>query len=71
MNEEEYITDENDPTRVEKITKEDYIISEKEETIEFDDIVQFVGGGNIVNLSNYDCIREKKVLDSLRKGEFR
>lgn len=67
---DEYIDDENDPERIENITKDDDILAEEEETVGFEDVIQTVSPKN-VNLTNYDKIMEKKVFDSLRKGELR
>lgn len=69
--EEQYITNDNDPTRVEKITEEDYTIPEKEEKIEFDKVIETVKTKMITNLTNYDHMMDQKVLDSLRRGVFR
>jgi len=69
--EEEYITNTNDPQAVEKITtKEDYTIPENDEKIEFDEIFETVRT-KITNLANYDQMMEKKVLDALRKGNLK
>ena len=67
---DEYIDDENDPEMIENITKDDDILAEEEETVGFEDVIQTVSIKN-VNLTNYDKIMEKKVFDSLRKGELR
>jgi len=67
---EEYITDENDPQAVEKITKEDYTIIENEEKIEFDEIFESVRA-KITDLTNHDKMMEEKVLDSLRRGTLK
>ncbi len=68
--EEEYITNENDPHRVEKITEEDYTIAEKEEKIEFDEIFKTVKTV-LTNLTNHDHMMNEKVLDALRKGTLK
>lgn len=70
VEEEQYIDEDNDPQKVEEIRKEDYTLIEKEEVIEFDEVFETVRT-KIHNLSNYDHIREERVLDSLRKGKFR
>ena len=67
---EEYITDENDPQAVEKITKEDYTIPEGDEKIDFDEVFETVKT-KITNLTNYDHMMEEKVLDSLRRGKLK
>ena len=67
---EEYITDENDPQAVEKITKEDYTIPDDDEKIDFDKVFETVKT-KITNLTNFDRMMEKKVLDSLRRGKLK
>ncbi len=67
---EEYITDENDPQSVEKITKEDYTIPLDEQKIDFDEVFETVRA-KITDLTNYDHMMEKKVLDFLRRGKLR
>lgn len=68
--EEEYINDDNDPTSVEKITKEDYTIPGDDEKIEFDEIFETVRT-KITNLTKHDKIMENKVFDSLRRGNLK
>ena len=76
MNEEEkyvddeYINNENDPCSVEKITEEDYIVSDEEEKIELDIVLENIKP-RMGNLSNHDHMMEKKILDSLRKGTIK
>ncbi len=67
---DEYIDDENDSERIENITKDDDILAEEEDTVGFEEVIQTVSIKN-VNLTNYDKMMEKKVFDSLRKGELR
>ncbi len=67
---EEYITDENDPQTVEKITKEEYTIPLDEEKVNFDEVFESVKT-KITNLTNYDHMMEEKVLDALRKGKLK
>jgi len=67
---EEYITDENDPQAVEKITKEDYTLIENEEKIDFDEVFESVRA-KITDLTNHDHMMEEKVLDSLRRGKLK
>lgn len=72
IKEEEYVDDEyidskNDPSSVEKITKEDYTIPDDEEKIELDTVLENIKP-RMGNLSNHDHIMEEKVLDALRKG---
>ena len=67
---EEYITDENDPQAVEKITKEDYTISIDNVKIDFDEVFETVRA-KITDLTKYDKMMEQKVLDSLRSGKLK
>lgn len=67
---DEYITDENDPQAVEKITEEDYTIPDDEKKIDFDEVFESVRA-KITDLTNYDRMMEKKVLDSLRSGKLK
>ncbi len=67
---EEYLNEENDPQQVEKITKDDYNILENEEKVDFDEIFETVKT-KITDLTNYDHMMEKKVLDSLRRGDLK
>jgi len=67
---DEYITDNNDPNRVEKITEEDYTIPEGEGEVDFDEIFESVRV-KITNLTDYDYMMNEKVLDSLRRGKMR
>ncbi len=67
---EEYITDENDPQSVEKISKEDYTLPSDEEIVEFDEIFETVRAKS-TTLTNHDHMMEKKVLDLLRRGKLK
>lgn len=67
---DEYINNENDPSRVEKITEEDYTLPEGEEKEDFDEVFESVRT-KITNLTNYDHMMTEKVLDTLRRGGFR
>lgn len=67
---DEYIDNENDPQAVEKITEEDYTTIYDDEKIEFDEIFEIVRA-KITNLTNYDQMMEKKVLDSLRRDKLK
>ena len=67
---DEYIDSENDPQAVEEIRKEDYTIPDNEEVVEFDEVFETVKS-QITNLSKYDHMMEKKVLNALRKGELK
>ena len=68
--EDQYITEQNDPCTVEKITENDYTIPEKEEKIEFDETFENVRA-TIEDFVQYDKDMEKKMLDSLRKGKLK
>ena len=67
---EEYIDNDNDPERVEKIKNEDYTIPTNDEIIELDEVFETIRT-KIKNLTEYDHIKELKVLDDLRAGKFR
>ena len=67
---DEYIDDENDPERIENITKDDEILVEEEETVGFEDVIQTVTIKN-VNLTNYDKMMAEKVLDFLIRGKIK
>lgn len=68
---EEYITNENDPYRVEKIDEDNSIsITENEVKIEHEEI-EASPKLMITNLSDYDYTMNEKVLDALRKGRLR
>ena len=67
---DEYIDDENDPEKVENITKDDDILVEEEETVGFEEVIQTVTIKN-VNLTNYDKTMEEKVLDFLIRGKLK
>ena len=73
--EEEYIDDEyinewNDPFDVKKITEEDYDIVTDEKIVDFDEVFESVRC-KITDLTNYDRMMEKKVLDSLKRGTLK
>lgn len=71
IDDEEYITDDNDPHRVERIDEDNSIsIVENEVKIEHEEI-KASPKLMITNLSNYDHIMNEKVLDALRKGKLR
>ena len=70
MSEEEYITAENNPAAVDKITQEDYTIIPDEAVQEFDEIFENVRATS-EDFAQYDKDMAKKILDSLRKGDFR
>jgi hypothetical protein len=67
---DEYIDDENDPQGVEKITNNDYTLIEKEEIIGFDDVIETVRKKN-VDITNYDKMMEKKIVESLKRGKIK
>ena len=67
---DEYIDNENDPSSVEEITKEDYLEIEKEEVVEHEDILASPKSTSAELVSNRDYSMNEKVLDALRKGAF-
>lgn len=68
---DEYITNDNDPSRVEKIDEDNSIsIIENEIKIEYETI-EASPKLMITNLSNYDYIMNEKVLNALRKGTLK
>jgi len=67
--EEEYITSDNDPHSVEHITQEDYTLPIEEEVQSFEEIFETVRATS-EDFTQYDKDMEKKMLDSLRRGEF-
>ncbi len=74
MSEEEYVDDEyidseNDPEKVLIVPNDDYVISDNEEIVEFDEVFETVRT-KITNLTNYDHTMEEKVLDALRRGKW-
>lgn len=73
--EEEYIDDEyidewNDPFAAKKITEEDYDIVTDETIVDFDEVFESVRC-KITDLTKYDRMMEKKVLDSLKRGTLK
>jgi len=70
VEEEEYINSENDPTKVLIVPDDDYVISDNEEIVEFDEIFETVRA-KITNLIKYDRMMEEKVLDALRRGNLK
>jgi len=67
--EDEYIDSDNDPCGFDEVEDETIPLF-KEEKIGFDEVV----GGielKIKNLSNYDHMMEKKVLEALRTGKLK
>jgi len=69
IEEEEYIDNENDPCSVEEIN-DDYTIIETEVKVDFDEVFETVRT-RLTDLTNYDQMMEKKVLDSLRSGKLK
>ena len=70
IEEEEYIDSENDPEKVLIVPKDDYVISDNEEIVEFDEIFEYVRA-KITDLTNYDHMMEEKLLDALRGGTLK
>lgn len=67
---DEYIDEWNDPFAVKKIIEEDYDDVTDEKIVDFDEVFESVRC-KITDLTNYDLMMEKKVLDSLRKGTLK
>ena len=67
---DEYINDENDPEKVLIVPADDYVTSDNEEVVKFDEVFETVRCA-ITNLSKYDHMMEKKVLDALRSGTLK
>ena len=67
---EEVITSENDPAKVLIVPEDDYIISDNEEVIAFDEVFETVKSA-ITDLVKYDKMMEEKVLDVLRRGKLK
>ena len=67
---DEYINDENDPNKVSIVPDDDYVTSDNEEIIDFDETFEFVKA-KITDLTNYDHMMEEKVLDALRRGNLK
>jgi hypothetical protein len=70
IEEEEVITSENDPQKVLIVPEDDYVISDNEEVIAFDEIFETVKT-MITDLAKYDHMMEEKVLDALRRGKLK
>ena len=68
---EEYINNENDPQKVLIVPEDDYVISDNEEIIQHDEILASPKTSSSFELSRRDFTQGEKVLESLRKGEFR
>jgi hypothetical protein len=67
---DEYIDEWNDPFDVKKVTEEDYDVVTDEKIANFDDVFESVRC-KITDLTNYDSMMEKKVLDSLQRGTLK
>lgn len=67
---EEYINSENDPEKVLIVPEDDYVISDNEEVIAFDEIFETVKT-MLTDLTKYDHMMEEKVLDALRMGKLK
>jgi len=63
--EEEYINSDNDPEKVLIVPEDDYVISDNEEIVEFDEILEYVRA-KITDLTKNDHMMEEKLLDALR-----
>jgi len=70
IEEEEYVTSDNDPQKVLIVPEDDYVISDNEEIVEFDEIFEYVRA-KITDLTNYDHMMEEKLLDALRSGKLK
>ncbi len=70
IEEEEVITSENDPEKVLIVPEDDYVISDNEEILDFDEVFETVRA-KITDLTNYDKMMEDKLLDALRKGKLK
>ena len=70
VEDDEYIDSENDPQKVLIVPEDDYVISDNEEIVEFDEIFETVKT-MITNLTNHDHMMEEKVLDALRRGKLK
>lgn len=71
IEEEKYITNENDPQKVVILPEDDYVTTDNEEKIEHEEILASPKTSSQFELSKRDFTQEEKVLESLRKGEFR
>jgi len=67
---DEYIDELNDPFEAKKIIEEDYDIVLDEELVDFDEVFESVRC-KITDLTNYDHMMEKKVLDALMRGKLK
>jgi len=70
IDDDEYIEEWNDPFEAKKIIEEDYTIVTDEEIVDFDEVFESVRC-KITDLTNYDHMMEKKVLDSLKRGTLK
>ena len=70
IEEEEYVTSENDPQKVLIVPEDDYVISDNEEAIAFDEVFETVRA-KITDLTNYDKMMDDKLLDALRRGKLK
>ena len=71
----EFIDDEtidewNDPFAAKKIIEEDYDIVTDDKIVDFDEVFESVRC-KVTDLTNYDRMMEKKVLDSLKRGTLK
>jgi len=67
---EECINSENDPEKVLIVPEDDYVISDNEEVIAFDEVFETVKT-MITDLTKYDKMMEDKLLDALRSGKLK
>lgn len=70
VEEEEYIDSENDPEKVLIVPGDDYVTSDNEEIVGFDEVFEYVKA-KITDLTNYDHMMEEKLLDALRSGTLK
>ena len=70
IEEEEYIDSDNDPEKVLIVPEDDYVISDNEKIVEFDEIFEYVRA-KITDLTKYDHMMEQKLLDALRRGNLK
>lgn len=70
IEEEEYIDSNNDPEKVLIVPEDDYVTSDNEEVVQFDEIFEYVRA-KITDLTQHDHMMEEKVLDALRRGNLK
>ncbi len=67
---DETIDEWNDPFAAKKIIEEDYDIVTDDKIVDFDEVFESVRC-KVTDLTNYDRMMEKKVLDSLKRGTLK